>query len=161
MCMVRAAMVDTSKIRLKKQQHMRSCGQTCVAMIANKSYEQVLTDFKRIYFPKYKKIPSWIFNGKRRLVLGTHSIDLHVMLRKYGIKTNKRITKYTGRDCLPNLSILNVLPRKIVIDGKTYTSGHWVVCVKRGRKFVVYDPLFGENTLRDYRPIRHFIKIHI
>ena len=153
--------VDTSKIRLKNQQHMRTCGQTCVAMIANKSYKQVLKDFKRIYFPKCKNIPSWNFDGVRMLDLGTNPIDLHIMLRKYSIKANKRITKYTGRDCLPELSILNVLPREVLNDdGETVISGHWVVCVKRGRKFVVYDPYFGEGNLRNYKPIRHFIKIH-
>lgn len=159
--MVQVVKVDTSKIRLKKQLHMRSCGQTCVSMVANKSYKQVLKDFKRIYFPKCKTLPSWTFSGVRMSDLGTNAIDLHILLRKYGIKTNKRITQYTGRKCLPELSILNVLPREVLNDDeKIVISGHWVVCVKRGRKFVVYDPYFGEKNLRNYKPIRHFIKIH-
>lgn len=153
--------INISKIHLKKQQHKRSCGQTCVAMIANKSYKQVLKDFKKIYYPRHKNIPFRTWGGVQVLSLGTHPRDLHILLKKYDIKTNKRVTKYTNKDCLPELSILNVFPCKTIIDGKTYTSGHWIVCIKHGRKFVIYDPWFGEMDLRNYKPIRHFIKIYV
>lgn len=146
-------------MRLKKQRHVNSCGLACVAIITDKPYATVIQDYEAledepIYWEWWDERKLW------ELTYGTTTINLHDMLYHYGVQSNKRRIKYTGRDCLPDLSILTTCLRQEMYNGKKTTFWHWVVCEKKGRTTKIYDPWSGMQTLRDIKPIESYIRIH-
>lgn len=147
-------------MRYIKQRHVHSCGIACVAMIANKAYETVLQDYIDYDEPIY-----WVWKEENQrwcLDFGTSMSDLSYMLNHYGIKTNKRLRKYKNQDELPDTCIMNAYVRKATIGGKTYYTGHWVVCVKEGRKYRILDPWHGEKTLQDiHYDIDTYVRVHV
>ena len=152
-------MIDLDKIKLKKQRHVWSCGLACVAMVAKQAYNNVIDDYwdqesDEIYWKWIEERKTW------QLGYGTTTKDLHNLLDGYGIETNKRCVPYKGSDKLPDLSILVVMKRKEVQNGRKETCWHWVVCKREGRKFKVLDPWYGERTLKDCGKINSFIRIH-
>lgn len=148
-------------MRYKKQRHVHSCGIACVAMIANKAYDTVLQDYidlddEPIYWVWKEETQSWCLN------FGMSISCLAYMLNQYGIKINKRMLKYKGRDKLPDTCIMNTCVRVATIGGKTYKTGHWVVCTKEESKYRILDPWFGEKTLQDmHYEIDTYVKVHI
>ena len=130
-------------------------------MIANKAYETVLQDYidlsrKPIYWVWKEENQRWCLN------FGTSTSDLVYLLDHYGVKMNKRMLTYKGRDKLPDTCIMNAYVRKATIGGKTYNTGHWVICTKEGQTFRILDPWYGEKTLQDmHYDIDTYVRVHI
>jgi len=138
-------------IKLRTQRHKYSCGLACVAMVANKAYDQVVLDYTHYEYDG--ETPQVFREGRVVNGFGTGKLDLHNLLDLYGIQSNRTLTKYKGRDSLPELSILVVNKRE--------NGWHWVVCVKEGyRKYTVYNPSRGKQSLRECGPITSFLRIH-
>lgn len=122
-------------------------------MVANKAYDQVVLDY--VHYEWDGETPRTYFNGRAINGFGTGKLDLHNLLDLYDIQSNRTLTKYKGIDSLPDLSILVVNKRP---DG----GWHWVVCVKEGsRKFKIYNPARGIQSLKDCLPIDSFLRIHV
>jgi ABC-type bacteriocin/lantibiotic exporter with double-glycine peptidase domain len=148
--------VAMANIKLRTQRHKISCGLACVAMVANKAYDQVVLDYTHYEYDG--KIPQVFREGRVVHGFGTSTLDLYNLLDLYGIRSNRTLTKYKGRDSLPDLSILVVCKRP------SGGGWHWVVCAKEGyRKFTIYNPnaFNKKQSLKDYRPITSFLRIHI
>lgn len=144
-------------MRLRKQRHNFSCGLACVAMVANKPYKTVLADFRRLYRKEVKKL---LYNGRWIIDYSTATIHLHGLLKHYGIRAGKTLRKYKGKDCLPEISILETMLRGEQFGLKTEDCWHWVVAVKKGRNVTVYDPDVGVRTLREVSPVSSYIRIY-
>lgn len=145
-------------LRFKKQRHSRSCGLTCVSMIANKSYTTVIQDYEKnnqLYWEWSDREECWV------LSYGTSTKDLYALLSKYGITCNKKRVKYRGKESLPDLSILSAFSRQERVGGRMEEHWHWVVCERNNSDFIVYDPWYGIGTLKDIQPISHYIGVHL
>ena len=146
-------------MRLRKQRHRWSCGLACVAMIADKSYDNVIDDYwdqedNEVYWKWIEEHKAW------HIDYGTTTMDLHKLLYGYRINSNKRCVAYTGSLKLPDLSILVVSLRKEIMNGRKETCWHWVVSERQGRRFQVYDPFYGKMFLKDCGRIESYIRIH-
>ncbi|KKM21269.1 hypothetical protein LCGC14_1637130 [marine sediment metagenome] len=113
-------------MRLRQQRHVRSCGLACVAIIANQPYNAVLQDYEDLsdeptYWEWWDERKVWSLN------YGTNTMNLHDMLAHYGVQSNKQRISYSGRDCLPDLSILTIHLRQEAWNGIKTTFWHWKV----------------------------------
>ena len=139
-------------LRFKKQRHQRSCGLTCVAIIADKPYATVIQDYEKdnqLYWEWGDRKKSW------SLSYDTTTKDLYTLLSKYGVTCSKKRVKYQGKESLPDLSILAAFSRQERMGGRKGEHWHWVVCEHNNDCFTVYDPLYGIRTLEDVYPISH------
>ncbi|KAB2310678.1 hypothetical protein F8A87_08310 [Betaproteobacteria bacterium SCN2] len=106
-------------ISLIKQKDKTGCGIACVAMIANRSYEEMKDAFAEIL--------NW---STRREEYYTLAKDLGKALKKYGIRAKEK--KSGCWDDIQGTAIVGVNRRK--------KHFHWVVVVKDNHRFLILDP---------------------
>lgn len=110
-------------MKLLKQPTDYSCGQTCVAMIANVSPKEVID----IVNEEYKKGKNWAWRG-------TCARQLVKALKRLGIPSRRKLIKKKEGISLPSLCIV-----RLTITKERWA--HWAVH-KNGH---ILDPYYGKD----------------
>jgi hypothetical protein len=119
------------------QQHDNSCGQSCVAMLARVTYNDVIDFMGRNY---------------------TETRDIRNGLREFGLKSARRLTQFRGNKHIHDYKELKHDAMLKLVNPRTHRSGsfHWVVWDARRRK--ILDPQHPRYKIPPAR-ITSFLKV--
>ncbi|MDM8521418.1 cysteine peptidase family C39 domain-containing protein [Anaerolineales bacterium HSG6] len=126
------------KLKRIIQRDPTGCGIACISMLTGREYEEI----------KQEALKTLEFNGKKTLY--TDFKDLKQLLKKYGVKTARRASKFISWEKLPALCVL------AINYSERRDTWHWVLYINEKDDKYIFDPKKTTKTekRRDFGRMR-------